>query len=318
MASTSDGIANAIKNKRTEILKLSFKNGSNSSSNGEVIDILSDYPWIADETNTSGSEYSVKNNALSDSKNIDKKQITSSFTKRNDVPYCFIIERESAVNSSFANILNLIQTFNEIGTRGVDSFENAVDMVSKLVGSEEENKSQTEQAKENQQNQNQNQQGVQNNNEAESKKETDPAKTDNSGSEEESKKDSSDGEKTMVNNLRETLKGFVDKITNLNNLLDNNNLNSQIFLPYRYLYITKATEKKYVFPMTTKDASFGKLSAAWGENKKDGPGVPFSGFLGNIVDQAQGIATKISGVLTLVDNIASNIARRSICIRFIF
>lgn len=61
--------------------------------------------------------------------------------------------------------------------------------------------------------------------------------------------------------------------------------------------------------MTTKDASFGNLKTNWGENKEKGPGALFGGTLGNLVESAQGVAAKISGTLSAMDNIVANILR---------
>lgn len=302
MASTPNGIATAIKDKRKEILALSFKYNGKGSTN-EVIDILSDYAWIADETSPSGTDYTIKDNSLAKADDEKTGRTTSSiFTKRNDVPYCFVIERESAVNAGFANILNLIQSFNEIWNRGTDT----VKRVSELFDSSDANtptpsKNPAENAPE------QPAQPTQ-----PDTKKTDSAKTDNSGSSEESKKSSSESTisgmvGTMVNNLKDKLSNFIDQITKLDTLMDNNNLNSQIFLPYRYLYITKPTDKKFVFPMTNKDASFGTLTTRWGD-AKEGPPPPMAATYDKLVGAARGTLDMVSGYLNLADNVISNLS----------
>lgn len=313
MASTSNGIAKAIKDKRKEILALSFKYNGKGSTN-EVIDILSDYAWIADETSPNGTDYTIENNSLvKDDDGKTGRKTSSTFTKRNDVPYCFVIERESAVNAGFANILNLIQSFNEIINRGADTIEGATDLVSKLFGSGGINTDAptlTRNPAENSSEQNgqTEQTGQSGQNGQTDTKKTDPAKTDNSGSSEESEKSSSGSTvSAMVNTLKDKLKGFVDQITKLDTLMDNNNLNSQIFLPYRYLYITKPTDKKFVFPMTNKDASFGTLKTSWGDSK-EGPPPPMAATYDFLVGSAKGILDKVSGTLTLVDNVIANLS----------
>ena len=302
MASTSNGIAKAIKDKRKEILALSFKYNGKGSTN-EVIDILSDYAWIADETSSSGTNYTIKDNSLAKADDEKTGRMTSStFTKRNDVPYCFVIERESAVNAGFANILNLIQSFNEIINRGNDTIEGATDLLSKLIGDGDgDKKTDASTLTENPQEQ------TEQTKQTDTKK-TDPSKTDNSGSSEESEKSSSGSTvSAMVNTLKDKLKGFIDRISNLGNLMNNNNLNSQIFLPYRYLYITKPTDKKFVFPMTNKDASFGTLKTTWGDSK-EGPPPPMAATYDFLVGSAKGILDKVSGTLTLADNIIANLS----------
>ena len=304
MASTPNGIATAIKDKRKEILALSFKYNGKGSTN-EVIDILSDYAWIADETSPDGTDYTIKDNSLAKADDEKTGRTTSSvFTKRNDVPYCFVIERESAVNAGFANILNLIQSFNEITKRGFDT----VKRTSELFGAGSTDTDTPTPTK----NPAENTPGQPAQTGQPDIKKTDPAKTDNSGSSEESKKSSDESSiidtvGTMMNNLKDKLNGFINQISKLDTLMDNNNLNSQIFLPYRYLYITKPTNKKFVFPMTNKDASFSTLKTTWGDAKEGTPG-PMAATYDLLVGTAKGILDKVSGTLTLADNVIANLS----------
>lgn len=303
MASTPNGIATAIKDKRKEILALSFKYNGKGSTN-EVIDILSDYAWIADETSPDGTNYTIKDNSLAKVDDEKTGRTTSSvFTKRNDVPYCFVIERESAVNAGFANILNLIQSFNEITKRGFDTVKRTSELFG-VGGTDTDTPTLTKNPAENTPGQ------PAQTGQPDTKK-TDPAKTDNSGSSEESKKSSGESSiidtvGTMVNNLKDKLNGFIDQISKLDTLMDNNNLNSQIFLPYRYLYITKPTNKKFVFPMTNKDASFGTLTTKWGD-AKEGPPPPMAVTYDSLVGSARGILDMVSGYLNLADNVIANL-----------
>ena len=326
MASTGDGIANAIKDKRKEILQLSFKyNGSGSAD--EVIDILSDYAWSADDVvAASGSSYSVSTNIAAEAKDASasggdaaSRSTTSSFTKKNDIPFCYVIERESAVNASFANILNLVQTFSELLSKGTSTISNAADMLSKLFGSgSSSDNSPTPEGQNNQNEQNnqgdQNTQSGQNTqNQQTQNQQTGDNKKDGEGNAKESEKDNKSSGSTatqMVNTLKDKIDGFIKNIGDLGNLLSNNNLNSDLFLPYRYLYITKATNKKFVFPMTNDHSSFGSHTATWGDvagpdNNKNGLGL--TSVVNQLTTTVSGFLADTSGLLSLVDNISSNI-----------
>lgn len=72
--------------------------------------------------------------------------------------------------------------------------------------------------------------------------------------------------KTTVNKaIGEYLPGF-------GSLLNSNNLNDEILNPYRYLYITADTGKRYVFPLTSKDSScFITNKNAWGDPRGGQP-----------------------------------------------
>ena len=51
-------------------------------------------------------------------------------------------------------------------------------------------------------------------------------------------------------------------------MIEGNNLNSEIFSPYRFLYITNdSTKKKYVFPLLNGNSSFGNIKNSWGNAK---------------------------------------------------
>ncbi len=334
MASTGDGIASAIKDKRKEILQLSFKYNGNGSAD-EVIDILSDYAWSADDVvAASGSLYSVSTNIAETANDTSAsggdaitRSTTSSFTKKNDIPFCYVIERESAVNASFANILNLVQTFSELLSKGSSTVSNAADMLSKLVGSGSSSDNNSSSGDQNNQTEQNNQTGQNNqsgqnnqtgqNNQSgqntQNSQQTADNKKDGEGNAKETEKDnksSGSSATQMINTLKDKINGFIKNIGDLGNLLSNNNLNSDLFLPYRYLYITKATNKKFVFPMTNDHSSFGSHTATWGDvsgpdNNKKGLGL--TSVVNQLTETVNGFLTETSGLLSLVDNISSNI-----------
>lgn len=98
----------------------------------------------------------------------------------------------------------------------------------------------------------------------------------------------------VVSAIRDYLPGFAA-------LLAQNNLNDEILNPYRFLYITADTGKRYVFPLTSKESScFITSKNAWGEPKG---GVPKA--LKAIFDTVNSFQTEIAGFTNLGKNIFS-------------
>lgn len=84
--------------------------------------------------------------------------------------------------------------------------------------------------------------------------------------------------------------------TGMNALLKNNNLNSGILSPYKYLYITKETGKKFVFPLSNNFASFSPVKNAWGNSSK------LPGFLGQAIDASMSVLDGFSAGANLINN----------------
>ena len=85
-----------------------------------------------------------------------------------------------------------------------------------------------------------------------------------------------------VNEVTTAIKNLIKtKAPEFANLMAQNNLSGKtLFEPYKYLYITKATKKKFVFPLLNNDSSFASVNNTWGEGEKL-PGliqVPLEGF----------------------------------------
>lgn len=100
-----------------------------------------------------------------------------------------------------------------------------------------------------------------------------------------------------------SVNGIIDKMfnalipANMENLLKDNNLNSGILSPYKYLYITKETGKKFVFPLNNNFASFAPVKNAWGNSST------LPGFLGQAVDSTMGFLDGFSAGANLINNL---------------
>jgi hypothetical protein len=124
----SEGLG--IKNLRAKLITKAYKYNNTGEKAKEVVDIIGDYPWVNDTVNTSGDREETSESG--DGKNITR----TTWSKHNNVPYCYIVERESAMNASFANVLQLINSISAGVERGASVLQNAV---SKMWSSSEKN-----------------------------------------------------------------------------------------------------------------------------------------------------------------------------------
>lgn len=225
---SSNGLSDALKAEQKRVLGISFTSGGD----GGTIDIVSKYPWIADETVSSGSS--------------DTSSDGTSFQKRNNVPFCYAIERVSAVNASIANIANMVNTLGDQLSKGADTAKStSTTLFGEKVGN-------------------------------------------------------AVGEvgSTVVNGVKDIFDQLKSKFK-FDELLKGNNMNSQMFGPYQYLYITKATGKKFVFPLATNDSSFSTVKNKWGAMKK------LPGFLGDLVGSGIEKLKTFSASLNILNNLDS-------------
>lgn len=120
---TESSISKILTDERNRILKLPLTYGASPNSDGnETIDIVSDYPWTADES--TGNQNIVFKENLADSSGKSKdSSIGSEFNKKNNIPFCYVVERVSTVNAGIANMLNMISIYNDIVGRGRRYFE---------------------------------------------------------------------------------------------------------------------------------------------------------------------------------------------------
>lgn len=110
------------------------------------------------------------------------------------------------------------------------------------------------------------------------------------------------GGSSIIKSFKEKVSAAIkDYLPGFSALLAQNNLNDEILNPYRFLYITADTGKRYVFPLTSKESScFITSKNAWGEPKG---GVPKA--LKAIFDTVNSFQTEIAGFTNLGKNIFS-------------
>ena len=215
MASSTSSLSNSdrIKEWQTKFIDVSYKAGSGNSSSAEIIDILSDYSWIADEI-------------IEKNENSDK----NSYSKKNNLPFCYIIERKSAANAGIANIINMLSSITEMGDKSLDAINNTTKTLAggtflETVG----------------------QKGT-------------------------------DAIKSISDKIKGTLNSIIGN-SKFNELLKANNLNDgDLLSPYRYLYITKETNKRYVMPLASDGSNDINVSNKWGTPQM------LPGFLQNFAD----------------------------------
>lgn len=187
--------ANKLRNLQDSYLKKSFKYGKDDQES-EVIDILSDYAWNAEDVIAGGSAINLNGSSTGAS-------------QKTNIPFCYVAERRSAANAGIANIFNVLYASGQ-------SIEKLVDLFS--------------------------------NNDT-------------------NKKDDDEG---VISNIAKELEEFAKaKSPEFQKLLAENNLSdSTILTPYKYLYITKATKKKFVFPILNNTSSFTEINNIWGSSEK--------------------------------------------------
>lgn len=227
-----------------------------SGGDTEIIDIVSDFPWTANPVvgGTSGTSFS------------------------HNIPYCYVIERKQTVNSSIANFINTLKI-------GIDSVLDTAEQVGQKLGVESTGSSNmgssggdnpisttpeaqastpTEQA-DNTANANANTNGEVNNDANATKTEGDKSehpngndnnpKPDQQGEKKEEDKTTAERIKSGAESLLKTISSIKDQYeTYVNNFLSgvvSDQLASNLLSPYRYLYYTTETGKKFIFPMLT-------------------------------------------------------------------
>ena len=116
----------------------------------------------------------------------------------------------------------------------------------------------------------------------------------------------------QINDVTSKIREMVEsKAKGFATLMAQNNLaGKDIFEPYKYLYITKATKKKFVFPLLNNDSSFSSVSNTWGESQKL-PGiiqVPLEGFY-DLLDAVNIGVNLAENVVNLASGEGSDIGR---------
>lgn len=228
-----------MKKLRDSIINKSFREGG--SDGEEVIDIISDYPWSADTIGKGSNTISFTDNLANDNVNGQTNNTETIGSVNAQLPFCYVVERRSAVNAAIANIFNMLNATNDImstATEGVASMGAAGEKIAECLTSAQD---------------------------------------------------------SAKNAISQVLDGF-----NFAELMAKNNLNGEVLNPYRYLYITNPTNKKYVFPLFTDGSTFKPIKNDWSNSNTSLPG-----WIGQAMDTAQNAIMGVGAGLNFVRNVIS-------------
>lgn len=219
----------------------------------ETVNILNDYAWVSDIALNSKNKIDL----------LPGESTNENYTisKKNNIPFCYVVERRSAANAGIANVFNLISHLEQVVEHSAAIAENTVDKIKELW-----------------------------NNSFSSNKKVD-----------ESTKKETEGEPQKKDGNTESWSGQIADLykkvaEGMPDLIKENNLNNSFFLPYQYLYITKATGKSYVFPLANNYATFTNFKNTWG----NGSALP--GPLNSLISGAQDMLDGYMKGLNLIDN----------------
>lgn len=118
---STTGIAAKLKKLQNDYIKKSFKYGKETQES-EIVDILSDYAWSAEDVISKGASISLDGSATGAS-------------QKTNVPFCYVAERKSAVNAGIANIFNLLNATGQTATKLLDLLNIQIDENSEFVKS---------------------------------------------------------------------------------------------------------------------------------------------------------------------------------------
>lgn len=273
---------NILKEEQLKYLGKSYKVGKDTQEN-ETVNILNDYAWTLDSSVANANSVALNPG--------EKNNSSYSIEKKNNIPFCYVVERRSAANAGIANIFNLINHIKQTANHALGAIESLISGGKKKSSDAGTDKSNND------------------SNTAENNTETANTGGENKKSDEETAKSEqpdantqkqTEGEKVEGNTLKDfgaELKKFFEEATSgLKDLLAQNNLSNDFLLPYKFLYITKATGKKYVFPLLNNSASFSQLKNTWGN------GAKLPGFLQKAVDGVYGMVDTVAVGLNVLDN----------------
>lgn len=209
----------------------------------EIVDIITDYAWTAQEFTKSSP---------------DGQQILYT----HDIPFCYAIERIQTINSGITNILNtLLGTTSAIlvaGTKGLEYLLGSV--VNPLSSSQSAATATPQKTPENPQPNGKETTTKPQNPEDAQKKEA-PAQT-NSSKEATAFKNFISQKDSILASLSKSGNDLANQITD--RLAEGNLAGSDFLQPWKWLYFTKQTTKKYVFPTFNNNQLF-NITNSWGE-----------------------------------------------------
>lgn len=249
------------------VIKTSFKSSSNNNES-EIIDIINDYPWIADNvinSNRKVQSYDFNSN-IAGSGNISM----ASYAEYSNIPYCYVIERKVSLGSTVASIFSLLNTFNDV-LSGARSNANAI---ADLLGVEN---------------------NIQNPDTAKTKE---PQVQENPGDTQEEIEQKDDSEVIMTehndfingnNSVTKSIKKWIEKwLPGVAKIFKTNNLNDELLNPYRFMYFTTPTQKRFVFPYAQEEIS---IKNQWGSNQNK-----LHERLESMIKMAKGIVSSMASI----------------------
>lgn len=237
MADTKKYEANALlKLYNEKVLPIGI---SGKDKSDEIVDIISDYPWTAQQF----SQRSAESNKT---------------TYTHNIPFCYAIERMQTINSSVAGIINaLVGNSEATVAAGTDA---AMNLAQTWLGNKK--KAETPKPAE---------EGSTGTGTATPKREDEKKKAESETPANQGSSDEATGflnflknKDTILSNIGSVEKDLSNSITPR---LAEGNLQGSTFLePWKWLYLTKTTSKKFVFP-TLKSNSIFNTSNTWGDSK---------------------------------------------------
>lgn len=262
------------------IVPMSIKGGSTQAK--EIIDVLAEYTWNA--------------NSLSAGIQSGDRQISFS----HNVPICYAIERQQTVNSTIANVINSINASiisigeffqtgakTETGQTILNTGGDVVNRVQSLIPQKKDRETN----------------GAKPTPEA-SNTETSTSETPDNPNKKETTQNAAEKFVGFIKSIQELYSSYVEKFKRF----EGTNLNSDLLSPYKFLYFTKETGKKFVFPMLNFDEfNLLNLSHNYGDAKT--AELPLIGGLTEIMGGK--VLTFFSGATSLINTFADTGSART-------
>ena len=229
---------------------------SESNKSDEIVDIISDYPWSAQQFSQRATDAGK-----------------SSYT--HNIPFCYAIERMQTVNSSIANIINSLlgssKAMLAAGKAGLQNIMNSTSKAKQAAAQVSGGNSNggTQGQTQGQGTATSGQTGTQATAATPTPKKEDDA---NKQKAESPAQGSGNSDTTALANFLSNKGSILDHISSLGDdlvnsitprLAEGNLANSDFLYPWRWLYLTKVTGKKFVFPTFTSNQLF-KITNSWG------------------------------------------------------
>lgn len=234
----------ALKAEQDKLIDLPF-----SDAGGNIVDIVNNYCWRLDEATTQSTTEPKNDGEPSGQDNAPaNNSSTSDLIRKDNTPFCLVVERQSAINASIANIANMIAALGGQLSEAVDAGRNAAGAL-----------------------------GI------------DTTSGSFAGK-------AFDGAANGIESIKSVISDLTSKFK-LDTLLNSSNLaHNRFFAPYKYLYITNPTGKKFVFPLVTKDSSFGQIKNTWQAAKS------LPGALGDMLDSGANMLKTGAVLINLTKN----------------